>query len=181
MTNACRRIVVIGATGSGKTTFGRALACRAGLAFCDLDDLYWLPGWQARAEEDFSALARAASAKDGWVICGNYARVRADVWGRADAIVWLDFPFHLVFRRLLARSLRRIADRTPVCGGNTESLKNLFSRQSIMIWLFKSYWRHKRGYGAIFADAGLYPHAAYIRLASPAAAEKFLHSRGAAS
>lgn len=181
MENAYRRMAVIGATGSGKTTFGRALAARRGHGFCDLDDLYWLPGWQARAAEDFYARAEAAAAGEDWVICGNYSAVRAAVWPRATAIVWLDFPFYLVFWRLLTRSLRRIADRNPVCNGNTESLKNFLSGKSIMVWLFRSYWKHRRQYAAIFADAGLYPQADYIRLRSPAAAEKFLHSLPAAA
>jgi len=134
------RIIVIGATGSGKTTFGRALAARSGCAFIDLDDLYWLADGQARA----------------------------------PAIIWLDYPLVLVFRRLLARSLRRIWDKTPVCNGNTESLRNLLSKDSILLWLFRSYWRHRRSYAAIFADTGLYPDADYIRFTSPAAAEKWL-------
>lgn len=134
------RIIVIGATGSGKTTFGRALAARSGCAFIDLDDLYWLADWQARA----------------------------------PAIIWLGYPLVLVFRRLLVRSLRRIWDKTPVCNGNTESLRNLLSKDSILLWLFRSYWRHRRSYAAIFADTGLYPDADYIRFTSPAAAEKWL-------
>jgi len=168
------RIIVIGATGSGKTTFGRALAARSGCAFIDLDDLYWLADWQARAPEDFYARAAAASAAESWVMCGNYSAVRPAVWPRAQAIIWLDYPLVLVFRRLLARSLRRIWDKTPVCNGNTESLRNLLSKDSILLWLFRSYWRHRRSYAAIFADTGLYPDADYIHFTSPAAAEKWL-------
>lgn len=140
------RIIVIGATGSGKTTFGRALAARNGCAFIDLDDLYWLADWQVRA----------------------------------PAIIWLDYPLVLVFRRLLARSLRRIWDKTPVCNGNTESLRNLLSKDSILLWLFRSYWRRRRSYAAIFADTGLYPDADYIHFTSTAAAEKWLRHLPAA-
>ncbi|MFN7113842.1 MAG: hypothetical protein ACK4PK_05725 [Alphaproteobacteria bacterium] len=175
-----RRITVIGATGSGKTTFAQRLAAQGGRAFCDLDDLYWLPGWQVRDAADFHARAAAAAAGDDWVICGNYSAVRAAIWPRAEAIVWLDFPFYLVFWRLLSRSLRRLVDKNPICNGNTESLRTFLSKDSIMVWLFRSYWRHRRQYGAIFADAGLYPQADYIRLRSAAAAEKWLHSPRAA-
>lgn len=180
MQGSYRRIVIVGATGSGKTTFGSALATHLGSAFTDLDDLYWLPQWQARAPEDFYARAAAAAAGQDWVICGNYAAVRPAIWPQADAIVWLDYPFYLVFWRLLTRSLRRIFDKKLICNGNTDSLRNFLSRGSIMVWLFRSYWKHRRGYGVIFADTGLYPKAAYIRLESPAAAEKWLNDLPAA-
>jgi shikimate kinase len=39
-----QRIVVFGASGSGKTTIGRWLAEQRGLPFADLDDLHWCPG-----------------------------------------------------------------------------------------------------------------------------------------
>ncbi len=42
-----KRIVIIGATGSGKTTLARQLAQTYGLPYTDLDDLYWNPGWVA--------------------------------------------------------------------------------------------------------------------------------------
>lgn len=171
------RIVVIGATGSGKTTFARAVAARGGHRFCDLDDLHWLPAWQARDKESFRQLAAEAAAGERWVICGNYSVVRPVVWPRAAAIIWLDYPFYLVFWRLLTRSLRRLWDKNTICNGNTESLRLFLSKDSIMIWLFKSYWKHRRQYGEIFSgggDAGLCPHGVYIRLKSPAAAMHFL-------
>ncbi len=173
------RIVIVGATGSGKTTFARAVAARGGHAFYDLDDFHWLPGWQLRDREEFAAMAARMAAGDRWVASGNYSLVRPQVWGRATAIIWLDYPFYLVFWRLLGRSLRRLVDKNPVCNGNTESLRLFLSKNSIMIWLFKSYGKHRRQYNDIFSgrgDAGLYPQAVYIRLTSPAAAAQWLES-----
>lgn len=170
------RIVVIGATGSGKTTFAQSCAARQSVPFFDLDDMYWLPGWEKRDAQAFCDLAEEAAAQPAWAISGNYSAVRDKVWPRAAAIVWLDFPFYLVFWRLLKRSILRIWDQKKVCNGNTESLRNLFSGESIIIWLFKTHGRHRRQYAAIFADAGLYPQADYIRLRSPAAAQEWLLS-----
>ena len=177
------RIVIVGATGSGKTTFARAVAAHGGQAFHDLDDLHWLPGWQLRDREEFVRMATQMAAGERWVVSGNYSLIRPQVWGRATMIVWLDFPFYLVFWRLLGRSLHRLVDKNPVCNGNTESLRLFLSKNSIMVWLFKSYWKHRRQYGEIFAgggDAGLYPQATYIRLTSPAAAAQWLHGLPAA-
>ena len=43
-----QRMVIIGATGSGKTTLGRRVAQKLRLPLVDLDELHWLPGWKAR-------------------------------------------------------------------------------------------------------------------------------------
>ncbi|MFL6605024.1 MAG: hypothetical protein ACJ8R9_27330 [Steroidobacteraceae bacterium] len=37
------RILITGASGSGTTTFGRALATEMDWAFFDADDYYWMP------------------------------------------------------------------------------------------------------------------------------------------
>ena len=169
-----KRIVILGATGSGKTTFGRKLAARLGYAATDLDDLHWLPGWTPRPTAEMYPLAEAAALKDDWVIMGNYSKVRQAVWPRADAFIWLDYPFARVFWQLLRRSVLRAIDKNLICNGNTESWRLFFSKNSIMVWLFQSYWRRKREYGAIFAEAGNSPNIAYIRFQSPRAAENWL-------
>ena len=40
-----RRIVVVGTTGSGKSTVARALARAGGLTYVELDAFNWRPGW----------------------------------------------------------------------------------------------------------------------------------------
>ncbi len=39
------RVSVVGCSGSGKTTFGRALAETLGVAFVELDAVFHQPGW----------------------------------------------------------------------------------------------------------------------------------------
>ena len=88
-----QRINVVGASGSGKSTFGAALAQRLQGTLVELDELFWRPGWQQTPNDEFRAAVDAALAVDCWVVCGNYnSRVRDIVWGRADTVVWLDYP-----------------------------------------------------------------------------------------
>lgn len=171
-----QRMVIIGATGSGKTTLGRRVGEKLHLPMVDLDELHWLPGWKVRMPDEFHDLVEKGAAEEKWIICGNYSVVRDAVWPKADAIVWLDYPFMLVFRRLIWRTLRRIHDRKEVCNGNVETWSQVFSKDSIIAWLFRSYWRRREAYQKVFRDPGLYPNARYIRLKSPAEAEVWFNS-----
>ncbi|MDE1153027.1 MAG: hypothetical protein PW788_10870 [Micavibrio sp.] len=169
-----RRIVILGITGSGKTTFGHKLGAALGLRVTDLDDLYWLPNWVERDTPAFYDLAEKTAAEDAWVIVGNYSKVRQAVWPLADTFIWLDYSFSHVFMQLVRRSIRRASDKTPICNGNIETWGKLFSKDSIMIWLFKSYARTRRNYGEIFAGTGFAPKVTYIRLRCRRDADRFL-------
>ena len=55
-----------------------------------------------------SVLLRASSlGPSRWAVDGNYSAVRDIVWGRADTLVWLDYPFPVVMRQLTRRTLKR--------------------------------------------------------------------------
>lgn len=55
-----QRINVVGTSASGKSTFARALAEKLGLAYIELDNLFWLDDWQQSADTDFFAKIQAA-------------------------------------------------------------------------------------------------------------------------
>jgi hypothetical protein len=58
-----------------------------------------------------------------------------------ELIVGLDYPRWLSLGRLVRRCLLRLVKRTPVCNGNRESLRLLFSKESIIWWHFSSFKR----------------------------------------
>jgi adenylate kinase family enzyme len=138
-----KRIAIIGSTGSGKSTLARTLATDFSLPHTELDNLQWLPGWQTRETSEFRALVDDATAKPTWVIDGGYSEVRDLVWGRADTIIWLNYSFPRTAWRLLKRTYRRNAFQESCCNGNYESWRLSFSKDSILVWLMKSYWRNK--------------------------------------
>ena len=162
-----KRITITGATGSGKTTLAGKVAKAINGGFFDLDEFHWLPDWRERDKAEFRELVEDAASKESWVMSGNYKEVSPLIWARADTVVWLDYPFYLVFWRLLKRSIMRIYDRRSVCNGNYESLSIFFSSESIMVWLFRSYWKRKRTMREALDNRAPHPHITFVHLKSP--------------
>ncbi|MEW6217285.1 MAG: shikimate kinase [Candidatus Bipolaricaulota bacterium] len=170
-----QRISVVGTSGSGKTTVGRAIADRLGLPFVELDALAWLPGWTNRPLAELRELVDERTRGPTWVVDGNYSKVRDLVWGRADTVVWLDYPFRHVFGQLLRRTIRRSLRREELWNGNRESLRmSFFSRDSILLWAIRTYRRRKRQYPELFARPE-HGHLKLIHLRSPAETQRWLN------
>lgn len=138
-----RRIVVDGATGSGKSTAAAVIARRLGVPFVDADEIGWLPGWVPRDRDEQRALIADAAAGEAWVVDGAYNSWSDVLLPRTELIVGLDYPRWLSLGRLLARTARRVRSREPVCNGNRETLRRVFARDSIIVWHFVS-WKQKR-------------------------------------
>jgi adenylate kinase family enzyme len=168
------RILVVGTTCSGKTTFARRLSERLQVPHIELDALYWLPEWRPRPPEEFYALVEDATAGDGWVVDGNYSVLRDLVWPRATMVVWLNYSLSRVLSRGLRRTARRALTHEVLYSNNTESLARAFlSRDSILWWLLTTYHRRRRRYRTIF-DSGVYPHLTKVECRAPRQAEEFL-------
>lgn len=166
------RVVVVGTSCAGKSTFARRLAGRLDAPCIELDALYWGPAWTPRSE--FRQDVAAAAQKPRWVMDGNYTAVREIVWGRCTAIVWLDYSFVRVFSRALRRTACRVVTGERLYAGNRETIRGaLFDPTGIPWWVLRTYWRRRREYPQLFRPPE-YAHTAVIRLEKPAAAEAFL-------
>jgi hypothetical protein len=147
-----QRVCILGTSGSGKTTLGRELARRMGAASIDLDDLHWAPGWTEVPDEEFRHKLLEALESPSWVTSGNYASVQELYMTHADTMIWLDYSFAVVFGRILKRTFRRVVFREVCCNGNYESWRTTFSRDSIILWVFRTYLKRKRKYGELFSS-----------------------------
>ncbi len=134
---------MIGPTGSGKTTFARALAAKLGVPHIELDALFWQPHWVESSADELRARVEPDLAHDGWVVDGNYSgKLGTLVLDHADEIVWLDLPLRTTWPRLLRRTVRRLCTREVICGANRESFRQAFlSRESILLYSLRTYRR----------------------------------------
>ena len=150
-----KKLVVVGTTSSGKSTLAEQLANKIGGEFIELDALNWGPNWIAAGDELLRARTEEATRSPCWVVAGNYRATRPITWSRAEAIIWLDYSFPVVFWRLTFRTFRRALTQEELWNGNRERFwwhLKLWSDESLFHWLFKTYWRRKREYPQLFAE-----------------------------
>jgi adenylate kinase family enzyme len=124
-----------------------------GLTHVEMDALFHGPDWTPRPWPIVRALVAQVTTGDDWVVDGNYSQVRDIVWPEADTVVWLDYRLSIILWRLIRRTGRRIALREELWNGNREDLRNfLLSRDSLLLWVFKTYWRRRRQYPVLLAQ-----------------------------
>jgi adenylate kinase family enzyme len=174
-----RRVSVVGTSGAGKSTFAAALAGVLGVAWLELDSVYHQADWTPLPLEEFRLRVAALASGPCWVIDGNYSAVRDIVWARADTVVWLDLPRRTVMRRIIWRTLRRVAGRIELWNGNRERWRNFFTvdpQESVIMWAWTRHATYRARYEAAAADPAN-AHLRFVRLRRPAAVREFL--RGA--
>jgi adenylate kinase family enzyme len=176
-----QRVVIIGVTGSGKSTFAKQLAHCLHCDHHPMDDLRFLANWETKSLEDFRAILAAIVEKPAWVLDGNYSNVRDLTWGNADTVIWLNYSFPVAFRRLTIRTMRRILTGEVLFGGCVETFQSqFFSKDSLFLWFFQTYWKRRKEYPLLF-QRPQYSHINFITLPSPRKAKKFLAQTCAAS
>lgn len=91
-----KRILVMGSSGVGKSTFATRLGRRLDLPVLHLDAIWYGPDWTPGDPDAFAQAIEAASAGERWIIEGNFIDHAAGPrLRRAEAIVLLDQPMGL--------------------------------------------------------------------------------------
>ncbi len=107
------RILITGASGSGTTTLGRAVASRLELPFFDADDYYWEPTEPPyRVKRDanvrrWKLVAELNDATRGAVVSGSVVNWGAEIENWFALIVFLTVPTHIRVERLRSREMGR--------------------------------------------------------------------------
>ncbi len=173
-----QRVVIVGTTGSGKSTLGRILADHLIVPHIELDGLFWQqPDWQKPDRDVFAERVRQALSSDEWVVDGNYSGVREIVWSRADTLIWLDYPYRIIYPRLFLRTIKRARTHENLWkSGNYESFRTQFlSRDSLFFWAIKSKRKQRKVYPDELARP-MYQHLQVHIFKHPNKTEKWLKS-----
>ena len=170
------RILVVGSSCAGKTTFAQALAQRLDVPHVQLDALHHLPGWQPRPPEELRALVAEAIAVPDWIVDGNYWRLRELIWPRATHLIWLNYSFPRVMARAFKRTISRVVTQEELYNGNRETFRRAFmSRDSMLLWVPQAFPRRRREYRRIFDHDAMWSMQK-LEFTHPRDAERYLAS-----
>jgi len=147
-----QRIVIVGTTGSGKTTLAGRLSRILDSPHIELDALHWESNWVEVSDDIFRDRVTEATAADRWIVDGNYGVIRGIVWPRADAIVWLDYTLREILWRLVRRTALRVTRSETCCNGNRESILRTFSADSILLWALRTHARRRQEFPILLAE-----------------------------
>ena len=172
----CDRILILGRTGSGKTTLARQLAAALGVPHVELDALYFGPDLSRAPLDVLRERTAGAIAAERWVTDGNKRVVRDLVWPRADTVVWLDYPLAVSLWRLGKRALWRTSVLTAESAGTSGKAslpRQLLSAAKGVLTALRSHAGQRRAYPRMFAEPQN-QHLAVVRLRSPRATRRWL-------
>lgn len=85
-----KRILVLGSSGAGKSTFARELGERLGIETIHLDSYYWQPNWISPPPEVWGQKLKSLLERDSWVMDGNYTASLSLRLEYADTVIFLD-------------------------------------------------------------------------------------------
>jgi len=151
------RIVIVGSSGSGKSTTARALSRALGVPHVEVDALNWQPGWQDLSRLDPEAFYRRvaeAAAGEAWVMDGNYTKVREAHWSRATAFIWMDIDRWTVMRQVIWRSFNRAVTKQELWPGtgNKELFRKWVEKEHPIRWAWDNFAMIRARYSQWFAD-----------------------------
>lgn len=132
----CKRIMVIGCSASGKSTFARQLGKIIGLPVTHLDNLFWKSGWIEEDREVFRRKQQEVIDTDRWIIDGHYKSTMDIRLERADLVFWYRLSRYKCISGYIRRMLKGMIQkggRPDITEGCNEKLDFEFMKH---IWNF---------------------------------------------
>ncbi len=160
------KILVVGVSASGKSTFTKKLAQKTNLPAVFMDAIMWKPGWNYIGDEATAEKIKEIASTENWIIEGYITKqMRALVLERADTIIYLDYsPFVCVWR-YVRRWWRHRKNPRPELPGSPEKFSFKF---------LKLVWTKGEAISLNKFLAEVKDQAKIVKLKSPREAGKFL-------
>lgn len=90
-----QKVLVIGCSGAGKSTFARRLQGLTGLPLYYLDRLWHKPDRTHITREEFDRVLAEWLARPAWILDGDYSRTLPQRLEACDTVFFLDFPLEV--------------------------------------------------------------------------------------
>lgn len=147
-----KKILIIGNTGAGKTTFARELSQKLKLPIVHLDKLYWCGRWEHRTQGEFDILLQAELEKAEWIIDGNYNRTLPHRLKYCDTVFFFDFSPLACFCGITKRVIQNYGKSRDDMGGECPEY---FDKKKIELYknLFKYNKNNRLRYYEMLKDA----------------------------
>lgn len=117
-----KKVLVIGSSGAGKSTFARRLHQATGLPLIHLDRLYWKPNWVETTDKNQWRETVGKVLQGGeWIIDGNYSGTLEMRIEKCDTVIFLDLSRIVCTYRVIKRvALYRKGGRPDMADGCDE-------------------------------------------------------------
>lgn len=154
-----QKALIVGASGSGKTTFAKRLAKISQATVIELDEFHFTKNWQEVPDSEFLSKIQMEIAKpQKQVFDGNYSVIHNVILSQIDTFIWLRTPVYLNLWRVFWRSIKRIVSQKPLWHGNQESWRRFFSKENMMLWVWQSYPNYENTYSQLFKNQNAFPN-----------------------
>lgn len=125
------RVHILGASGSGTSTLGRALARCLGAAHLDTDDFYWAPSdvpftVKRSVEERLELLGQSIGERERWVLSGSLCSWGDPLIPLFTHVVFLYVPWDVRRIRLTNRERLRYGEDALMPGGRMHEVSRAF-------------------------------------------------------
>jgi adenylate kinase family enzyme len=164
-----QRIMVMGSSGSGKSTFSRRLSGITGIPIVSIDALFWKPGWVESDRAGFRARLAEVTRRPRWIMDGNYTsaegELRRDV---CDTVIWFDLPRAACMFGILTRIAKSYGQVRPeMAPGCPEKIDLEFFRY---VWTYRA----KQRPTLLAYFEGLRPDQNFVTFTERAQADRYL-------
>jgi adenylate kinase family enzyme len=164
-----QRIMVMGSSGSGKSTFSRRLSGITGIPIVSIDALFWKPGWVESGRAEFRARLAEVTRQPRWIMDGNYTsaegELRRDV---CDTVIWFDLPRAACMFGILTRIAKSYGQVRPeMAPGCPEKIDLEFFRY---VWTYRA----KQRPTLLAYFEGLRPDQNFVTFTERAQADRYL-------